>query len=97
MMRGLTCYRMHAALALSTMIVLAALSSLVFAATAEEPPSLTDGAAQRETQAQAPDYAVLQELRDFDPDIVDLSPASARSYQQVFKDEVLAYCISTAY
>ena len=96
-MSRLTCYRMYAALAFSTLIVLAALSSLVFAATAEEPPSLTDGAAQRETQAQAPDYAVLQELRDFDPDIVDVSPASARSYQQVFKDEVLAYCISTAY
>ena len=48
-------------------------------------------------QPAPPEFSVLQELRDFDHDLVDLTPAPARSYKQSFKDEILAFCISNAY
>lgn len=52
---------------------------------------------ENESRSIPPDFSDLQKLRDFDHDLVDFSPASQRSYKQIFKDEVLAFCISTAY
>ncbi|MDO5666766.1 MAG: T6SS amidase immunity protein Tai4 family protein [Alcaligenaceae bacterium] len=52
---------------------------------------------EQETALAPPDFSELEKLRDFDHDLVDFSPASERSYKQSFKDEVLAFCISSAY
>lgn len=106
-MRRLTFYRQKTVLALSLLAMLSALNvfGLAVAATAAEEVPQSDEASVSEQQdvteakepTQAPDYAVLQDLRDFDPDLVEASPAAERNYKQLFKDEVLAFCISTAY
>lgn len=44
-----------------------------------------------------PQYTDLQELRDFDRDLADVSSAPTRSYKQTFKDEVMSFCLSIAY
>ncbi|WP_432786007.1 hypothetical protein AAEX37_00112 [Oligella sp. MSHR50489EDL] len=106
-MRRLTFYRQKTVLALSLLAMLSALneSGLAVAATAAEEVPQSDEASVSEQQevteakepVQAPDYTTLQDLRDFDPDLVEASPAAERNYKQLFKDEVLAFCISTAY
>lgn len=63
-------------------------------AEAQEVPEVEEVVIQ---QPAPPEFSVLQELRDFDHDLVDVTPAPARSYKQSFKDEVLAFCISSAY
>ena len=57
----------------------------------------TDSDASAETSTTAPQFYDLQALRDFDHDLVDFTPAPTRSYKQSFKDEVLSFCISSAY
>ena len=54
-------------------------------------------AEESESESIEPNFADLERLRDFDHDLVDFSTAPKRSYKQNFKDEVLAFCISTAY
>lgn len=49
------------------------------------------------TAPTVPAFSDLQALRDFDHDLVDFTPAPARSYQQTFKDMALSFCLSQAY
>lgn len=70
----------------------------VAASEAEE--KLVDDEAELEVEPMPPSppqFTELQALRDFDYDLVDFTPAPARSYKQSFKDEVLSFCISSAY
>lgn len=60
----------------------------------EAPPVAPENA---EVAAMPPNFSDLQSLRDFDHNLVDFTPAPERSYKQSFKDEVLAFCISSAY
>lgn len=62
-----------------------------------EADDTSDTSELSESELVPPDYADLQELRDFDHDLVDFTSAPERSYKQSFKDEVLAFCISSAY
>lgn len=66
----------------------------------EEEEKLADDEAEvdvEQTAPSPPQFSDLQALRDFDHDLVDFTPASTRSYKQSFKDEVLSFCISSAY
>lgn len=92
-----------------TVILLTALLSFNSFAEETEKSELTETVAERVAQAEVvqsgesesestePSFADLERLRDFNHDLVDFSTAPKRSYQQNFKDEVLAFCISTAY